>query len=121
MIRSTLALAAVLSTASTSLAADLVTPRVFVGANTNAVCKLANITSAPLPAQLQMISGSGTVLLDSGPRTVDPVAVTEILLNHAHTAVYCRFVKASKSTVRATVSAFIDADDETDHILAAAQ
>ena len=35
--------------------------------------------------------------------------------------VYCRFVKASKSKVRAVISAFSDADNHTAHILAVAQ
>ena len=49
MVRSILALAAVLSVASASLAADLVTPPATVGSSTTAACMLTNITSAPWP------------------------------------------------------------------------
>ena len=62
MIRSIFALAAVLSVATASLARDLVTPAVYVGANTIAECKLLNITSAPVQAQVQLIEAwTGTV------------------------------------------------------------
>ena len=60
MVRSTLALAAVLSVASISLAGDLVTPSIGVGASTNAACKLVNISSNTITAQLQLIGAGGT-------------------------------------------------------------
>jgi hypothetical protein len=34
---------------------------------------------------------------------------------------YCRFVKASKSKVRASMTSFVDTDDFTDHVVVAAQ
>ena len=121
MVRSIFALAAVLSVASASLAGDLVTPPAAVGSNTTAFCRLANITSATIPAQLELWEAGGGILSNSGSITVLPGKTTSVDFVNPQVPVYCRFVKASKSTVRATVSAFIDADDETDHILAAAQ
>jgi hypothetical protein len=35
--------------------------------------------------------------------------------------VYCRFVKASKSKVRGSLTAYVGADDGTDHTVVAAQ
>jgi hypothetical protein len=121
MVRSTLALAAVLSVASISLAADLVTPPMAVGASTSASCKLANITSAPLPAQLEMIEGGGGVLANSGPITVLPGKATAIEFAGPQVLVYCRFVKASKSKVRAALTTFVSTDDGTDHVVVPAQ
>jgi hypothetical protein len=70
MVRSTLTLAAVLSVASASLAADLVTPPIFVGVNNFGGCRLANITSMAIPAQIQLVGESGNVVVDTGPITV---------------------------------------------------
>ena len=50
MIRPTLALAAVLSVASISLAGDLVTAPVFVGGGSDVSCNLVNITSDTISA-----------------------------------------------------------------------
>jgi hypothetical protein len=72
MVRSTIALAAVLSVASVSLAGDLVTPPMFVGLNTSVACKLQNISSNTITAQVQLVDGaSATVVQDSGPTTVN--------------------------------------------------
>ena len=71
MVRSIFALAAVLSVASASLAADLVTPPLFVSYASTAVCRLTNITSAPITAQFQLIGSGGYVWKDSGPITVN--------------------------------------------------
>ena len=68
MVRSIFALAAVLSLATASLARDLVTPAVYVGPSTSVACKLLNITSAPVPARVQMIADGGaspTAILES--------------------------------------------------------
>jgi hypothetical protein len=121
MVRSTLALAAVLSVASASLAGDLVTPPIFVGASTSAACALANLTSAPLPAQLEMIEGGGGVLVNSGPITVSPGNTTSIVFPGPQVQVYCRFVKASKSKVRADLTTFVSTDDGTAHVVVPAQ
>ena len=121
MVRSILALVAVLSAASTSLAGDLVTPPVFVGTGTNAACTLTNITSASIPAQFKLIGTDGTVLGDSTPITVAAGNTVGFSIDSPTQFVYCRFVKASKSKVRAVISAFSDADDHTAHVLAVAQ
>jgi len=117
----TLALAALLSAASSSIAGDLVTPPAFVGKSTQVSCKLTNITSATIPAQSQLIQSGGTVLQDSGPTTVAAGDVLEIVHIGPGSPVYCRFLKASKSKVRADMTAFNDATDQTDQIIAVAQ
>jgi hypothetical protein len=70
MVRSILALAAVLSVATASLAADLVTPPIDAGSNNLIGCRLANITSNAIPAQIKLVDGNGTSLVDTGPITV---------------------------------------------------
>ena len=102
MVRSILVLAAVFSAASTSLAGDLVTPPLFVGASSTAACKLMNITSATIPAQIQMIQ-DGTVVGDTGPATLVADGVIE-LLGFGPATVSCRFVKASKSKARGALT-----------------
>ena len=67
MVRSTLALAAVLSVTSTSLAGDLITPSLFVGGSTYVSCELINISSATIPVQVQLIGSSGNVIAAIGP------------------------------------------------------
>jgi len=99
----------------------MVTPPVFVGAGTNAACTLTNITSASIPAELKLIGIGGTVLGDSTPITVAPGDTVAFSIDSPTQFVYCRFVKASKSKVRAVLSAFSDADDHTAHVLAVAQ
>ena len=121
MVRSTLALAAVLSVASISLAGDLVTPSIGVGASTNAACKLVNISSSTITAQLQLVDSAGTALSDSGSTTVLAGHETSQIFSNANHEVYCRFVKASKSKVRASLTAFGTSGDGTDQIVVAAQ
>ena len=122
MARSTLALAAVLSVASTSLAGDLVTPPVYVGDSTNATCRLLNITSAPIPAQLELIdSNTGVMLLGSGSITVPAGIAVRLEFDHVNHVVYCRFVNVSKSKVRADMTTYVPAGDESNQVVVVAQ
>jgi hypothetical protein len=121
MVRSILALAAVLSVASASLAADLVTPPATVGSSTTAACMLTNITSAPILAQFEMIDLGGYVGAYSGQITVPAGFTKSILWEHPETPVYCRFVNASKSKVRADMVAFAPTGDGTDQLVIPAQ
>jgi hypothetical protein len=113
MVRSIFALAAVLSVAATSLAGDLVTPEVGVLPNSQFSCKVLNITSAPIVVQFQMIQagstgvlgGPATVLYDSGPITLDHYESAGSYLAGSGNNVLCRFVNASKSKVRAELTA----------------
>ena len=113
MVRSIFTLAAVLSVASASLAADLVTPMVGVEPNSQFGCKVLNITSAPIVAQYQMIQagtggtlgGPATVPYDSGPFTLGPDEGASNYLIGKGYDVFCRFVNASKSKVRAELTA----------------
>ena len=120
MVRPTLALAAVLSVASISLAGDLVTPPVFIGSGGDVSCNLVNITSDTIPARLQLIADDGTVLVDSN-QTVPPGQVVKIFGQKLARLVYCRFVKTSKGKVRATLTAFPDSGDQTATAIAVAQ
>ena len=117
----TVPLAFGLSIASTSLAADLVTPPLFAGLDTNVTCKLTNITSTPIPAQLKLIGAGGTVLKDSSPTTVAAGDTVTIFVNTPDNNVYCRFVNASKSKVRAVLATFVTSSDGTDQVAIAAQ
>jgi hypothetical protein len=105
MVRSILALAAVLSVATASLAADLVTPPVDAGSNNQIGCRIANITSNAIPAQIKLVDGNGTSLVDTGPITVAAGATVAYGVFNPHITVYCRFVNASKSKVRAALTA----------------
>ena len=120
MVRSTLALAAVLAVASTSLAADLVTPGVAIGSNSGVDCRLVNITSAPLATRIQLISGlEGKVLVDSGPITVGAGSSLDYGERTAGID-YCRFVNTSKSKVRAALVAASLSGDGSNTIVAEA-
>jgi hypothetical protein len=121
MVRSIFALAAVLSVASASLAADLVTPPAAVGSSTTAVCMLTNVTSAPILAQLEMIDFGGFVGANSGQITLPAGYTKWIEWPHPETPVYCRFVNASKSKVRADMVAYPDTGDGTDQLVIPAQ
>ena len=102
-----------LSVASASLAADLVTPMIQVDTNSEFGCKVLNITSAPIVVQFQMIQagstgvlgGPATVLYDSGPITLDHYESAGSYLAGSGNNVLCRFVNASKSKVRAELTA----------------
>ena len=120
MVRSIFALAAVLSLASVSLAGDLVTPPTFVGLSTSVSCHLANITSAPILAQVELDSTAG-VLKTIGPVTLAPGLTVEFFVDNPNKTVWCRFVKASKSKVRASISTFVSTDDGSDHVVVPAQ
>jgi hypothetical protein len=121
MVRSTLALAAVLSVASISLAGDLVTPPLWVGGSHNSTCKLVNITSAPIPAQVQMIEEGGAVLVDSGQITVGPSQVLDYGNAGLGKSVYCRFVNANIRRVRAGLTVWAASSDATDITIVPAQ
>ena len=120
MVRPTIALAALLSVASISLAGDLVTPPVFIGSGSDVSCNLVNITSDTIAARLQLIIDDGTVLVDS-PQTVPAGQAAKIFAQKPARLVYCRFVKASKGKVRATLAAFSDSGDGTETTVVAAQ
>ena len=82
---------------------------------------LTNITSAPIPAQLQVIGAGGFVLADTGPITVDAAnTVTEDVYAPSQ-LVHCRFVNASKSKVRAELATQASTGDFTDQLIVAAQ
>jgi len=108
------------SVASISLAGDLVTAPVFVGGGSDVSCNLVNITSDTISARLQLIADDGTVLVDS-PQTVPAGRVVRIFGQKLGRFVYCRFVKASKGKVRATLAAFPDSGDTTATAIAVAQ
>jgi hypothetical protein len=121
MVRSIFALAAVLAVASASLAGNLVTPPAAVGSTTTAFCRLANITSATIPAQLELWEAGGGILSKSGPITVLPGKTTSIDFVNPQVPVYCRFVNASKSKVRADLAASGATSDGTDQLVVPAQ
>jgi hypothetical protein len=98
-----------------------VTAPVFVGSDNEASCILVNITSAPITAQLQLIAANGTVLNASLPETVGAGQVVRIAVLDPGTTVYCRFVKASKGKVRATLAVALLSGDGTDTTVVAAQ
>jgi hypothetical protein len=120
MVRSIFALA-VLSVASISVAGDLVTPSIFVGASTIATCKIVNVSSSTITAQIQIVGFGGNVLIDSGSLMVSAGATQGISVPVPNQNVYCRFVKASKSKVRGSLTAFVTTGDETDQLVVAAQ
>jgi hypothetical protein len=124
MVRSIFALAAVLSVATASLARDLVTPAVYVGPSTSVACKLLNITSAPVPAQVQLIEVfSGTVLAEYAPNPVPLLAqgVYGVGKSYPNTTVFCRFVNASLSKFRGSLIEQVPTGDGTDTIVIPAQ
>jgi hypothetical protein len=102
-------------------AGDLVTPAAFVGSSTTASCKLLNVTSSTISAQIQLRNSTGTVLNDSGPVTLGAGAAISRSYANPSDMVYCRFIKASKSKVRASLNIFSLADDTTDHTVVMAQ
>ena len=113
MVRSIFALAAVLSVASASLAADMATPVVYVGSSTSVQCRITNLTSATIPAQLELIEWGTSVLSNSGPITLPAGSTYLIHFDNPGTYVYCRFVNASKSKVRANIMAGSNNSDGT--------
>jgi hypothetical protein len=122
MVRSIFVLAAVLSIATASLARDLVTPAVYVGSQTTVVCKLLNITSAPVQVQVQMIEAwTGTVLAEIVPAPLAARGVFEVAQSYPAATVFCRFVNASSSKVRGAPVEFNGTGDSTDTIVVPAQ
>ena len=121
MRHSVVVLAAMVCTGSIVYAGDLVTPAMYVGTSTTASCKLVNVTSSTIDAQIQLIGSTGTVLVDSGPITLGAGSATSRNYADPGDMVYCRFVKASKSKVRASLNLFDFASDTSDHAIVAAQ
>jgi hypothetical protein len=110
----------VLSVASASLAGNLVTPPIFAGFNNDVGCRLANITSNAIPAQIQLVDASGNLLVDTGPITVPAGGAVAYGKIGPDMMVYCRFVNASKSKVRAALTA-TPVGDNLDTIVVVAQ
>jgi hypothetical protein len=106
MLRSTLALAVVLSVASLSRAADLFSSPVYVGSNSCGTCKVVNVTSAVLPAHVQVIETGGTVLADSGTMSLFPSQIYGIDACYTADYVYCRFVNANTRKIKADLTLF---------------
>jgi uncharacterized cupredoxin-like copper-binding protein len=120
--RRILAAAALLAAMSPAAhAGDLVTPPIWVGQFTNAACRLVNISSSTITAHFQLVDGTGTVLFDSGSFTVSAGETVANVVADPGGNVYCRFVNASKSKVRGSLTAYVGSDDGTDHTVVAAQ
>jgi hypothetical protein len=120
--RRILAAAALLAAMSPAAhALDLVTPAIWVGQNSNAACRLVNISSGTITAQIQLVESDGTVFKDSGSSMVWPGRVAVIEAASPGGDFYCRFVNASKSKVRGSLTAYVGTDDATDHTVVAAQ
>ena len=115
MVRSIFALAAVLSVATASLARDMVTPAVYVGNQTTVVCKLLNITSAPVPAHAQLIEAwTGVVLAETGPAPLAAQAASQTVKPYPGTTVFCRFLNASSSKFRGALFENVPGGDGTE-------
>jgi hypothetical protein len=85
----------------------LATPMVLVASNDSVMCRITNITPSPVPVQVQLIGAvTGSVVLDTGTITLPPGQTTETYLASVGSLVYCRFVHASKSKVRAALAVF---------------
>jgi hypothetical protein len=122
MVRAISALAAVLSVASASLAADLATPVVLVGTNDSVMCRITNITSSPVPVQVQLVSAvTGSVVSDTGTTTLPPGLTTGAYELTVDSLVYCRFARASKSKVRAALTVFDVSGAYSDRLVVEAQ
>jgi hypothetical protein len=120
MVRSIFTLAAVLSVATASLARDLVTPAVNVGTSTTVDCKLLNITSAPITAEVQLVEAFGPVLQDVR-QTLAAGGTMDAALYGPSTTVFCRFVNASLSKFRGGLLEITGIGDGTNTILFPAQ
>jgi hypothetical protein len=123
MVRSTLALAVLLSVASLSRA-DLITPAAWVGNNSAASCKLVNTTSALMVTQIQVIGSAGNVVEDSGGIALSSGQVYALYDFFPSDFVYCRFVNANAHKVRADLTVMSTTSlngDETDTAVVAAQ
>jgi hypothetical protein len=105
-------------TASSALAGDLVTPVLAVGVSHGATCRVLNITTTAIPAQIQLWTTGGVLIVDTGPITVAAGSVASVSETPGSTnGVYCRFVKASKSKTRCSLSLYGTLADGSDDIL----
>ena|SRR5262245_13674405 len=108
--------ASILTVAPAALAADLVTPEVFVGSTTNASCKIVNVSPSPVATQVQLFGIWGGKLADSGPVAIAPGEDSTMYAYVPKDVVYCRFVKVSRTKVRASFNEFSNlvGDDGSD-------
>ena len=106
MRRYLLLAASILTVAPAALAGDLVTPEVYVGSTTNASCKIVNVSASSVATQVQLFAISGGKLADSGPVTIAPGNGTYVYAYLPKDVVYCRFVKVSRTKVRASFNEF---------------
>jgi hypothetical protein len=122
MVRSTLVFAAVLSIAATSLAGDLVTPMVPIGVNHSGECILTNVSSRTIPIDVQALKFDGSVVAEQVGNLVPGVSAAAIFPAFTELSPsYCRFVKASASKVRASLTVTGDGGDFTPTLVVPAQ
>jgi hypothetical protein len=76
-----------------------------------------NTTTASIPAQVQLWTSTGVLLVDSGPITVTAGSVFALSLGGLSNTVYCRFVKASKSKARCSIAMYGTLADGSDDIV----
>jgi len=108
---------AILASGPAAFAGDLVTPEVYVGLQSVALCKLLNVSTSTIAAQVQMESPGQCVIVDSGPLVVGPGDNYVITKSFPGNHVYCRFVKASKSRVRGALTVFGSNPDTSDTVV----
>jgi hypothetical protein len=107
-----------LAIASTAGATDLVTSAVRVGNNHSAACRVVNVSSSAVTAEIQMVDViTGGTIDTRGPVDIGPGEVTATTYYGPQKLLMCRFVRASKTKMRATMNVNDVNGDYTDTLV----
>lgn len=87
-------------------AANMFAGPLFPAGNDTCECEIVNVTASPKNVQILMISGTGTVLANTGVVTV-PAGHTATAVSGANGSQYCKFVNVSELNFRASIACFL--------------
>ena len=87
-------------------AANMFAGPLFPTGNDTCECEIVNVTTTAKNVQILMISGTGTVLSDSGIINL-PGGHAAASISGSNGLQYCKFVNASPTSFRASIACFL--------------
>ncbi len=99
--------------------AQLITPTLWAASPDNFACNLTNISKRTRTVQVRIIT-NGTVLLDSGRITVEPMHTADHFVDGLENGgpIYCEFsVEGSKNWYRGSAKLFRDGANSSDFLV----
>jgi hypothetical protein len=94
-------------TTDVARAASMFAGPLFPTGNDTCECEIVNVSTAARNVRIQVISGTGTVLSDTGVFSLPPGQAAAGISSSSNQLQYCKFVDASATSFRASMGCFL--------------